>query len=214
VFAAKAISAVHLLCFFLVLLGRARLEDMLPVATDEEGGAGFGRGEREWGSEAREAGGGGGGSARGRVRGGGSRGRGRLGGVGGGGCDTAVSRRGREEYWEDIVARIQSKDNWHEVILDADLTHVLSRYVMWARSVFDTRPGRVRPLDIRADGYRYQARIDLFLRKIDPEDSSHNDNGGFSNFNIWIQDQLVPGKFGLMRTVLCMWFWIWTVAKA
>jgi hypothetical protein len=170
---------VQFIClFFFVLLGRARLEDMLPIATDGDGGAGFGRGEGAGGGGARGVGGGGGGSARGRGRGGGNRGRGRLGGTVGGGGDTAVSRAGIEEYWANIVTRIQSKDNWHEVILDADLTHVVSRCMMWARRVFDTRPGRVRPLDIRADGYRYQARIELFLRKIDPEDSSHNDKGG------------------------------------
>ena len=89
------------------------------------------------------------------------------------GCgNKTASKVGLESYWETIIETIRAKSTWHEVILDPSLAGVVSRCMTWARHVFDTRPYRFRPLDIRADGYRYQARLDLFLRKIEPEDAN------------------------------------------
>ena len=83
----------------------------------------------------------------------------------------ARRRNGQEEHWAEIIDKILAKSTWTEVILDPSLAGVVSRCMMWARHVFDTRPYRFRPLDIRTDRYRYQARLDLFLRRIEPEDA-------------------------------------------
>jgi hypothetical protein len=96
-------------------------------------------------------------------------------------------------HWANIIDAIRSKATWRDVILDPELAQVVSRCLTWARNVYDTRPYHFRPLDIRADGYRYQARIDLFLRNIEPEDSSHYDDVGVVKFHNWIQYHLVLG---------------------
>ena len=84
----------------------------------------------------------------------------------------ASQKFGTEAYWANIIEMIRAKSTWPEVILDPGLAGCVSRCMAWARHVFDSRPYRFRPLDIRADGYRYQARFDLFLRMIEPEDAS------------------------------------------
>jgi len=77
---------------------------------------------------------------------------------------------GTEAWWQKMMDLIMSKMAWREVILDPATAGVAARYHNWAKEVFDSKPYNFRPLDLRTDGYRYQARIDLFLQRIEPED--------------------------------------------
>ena len=80
------------------------------------------------------------------------------------------AQEGLAAHWQQIIEEIRTKATWRDVLLDPGLAQIVSRCMNWARQVHDTRPFRFRPLNIREDGYRYQARVDLFLRKIAPED--------------------------------------------
>jgi len=83
---------------------------------------------------------------------------------------TANGSDGLATYWSKILDQIQGHAHWRDVILDHELAAVTSRCMAWAKEVFNARPVQIPAINIRADGYRYQARFDLFLRKIPPDD--------------------------------------------
>jgi len=87
-----------------------------------------------------------------------------------GSMGTNSRRKGTEEWWQQKRDYILGKRTWKEIILDPAVAGIAARCRGWAKHVFHSKPPNFRPLDLRTDGYRYQARIDLFLRKIDPED--------------------------------------------
>ena len=101
------------------------------------------------------------------------------------------------QYWEALAEQIQHMPTWTSVIADPCLAPVVSRCMHWAKQTFEDRSTRPWPipapcLDVSAEGYKWQARFEMFLTNTTPDEwivtyvVSYAGNIGASKFRIYM----------------------------
>ena len=101
----------------------------------------------------------------------------------------AAATRG---HWLATRRQIQSHDTWRAVLNDPAIAHAIRSCMGWAMQVWGAREVFRDDLDTRADGFRWQARLALFLAEVDPDDRSvivfvdEDGDKGKSRFAKWM----------------------------
>ena len=90
--------------------------------------------------------------------------------------------------WMQIITLIQSMPTWINVIANPSLLPLVSRNMNWARQIWEARPRLPPDLDVYAEGFKWQARFEIFLTRTKPDDrtvvyvANHSGNIGKSQF--------------------------------
>ena len=79
-------------------------------------------------------------------------------------------QKGLDEYWKKLIEAIQAHERWVDVCCDPALASAVMNRMQWAKTVWESRPQPTIPLDVHADGYRWQARFELFATRTEPDD--------------------------------------------
>ena len=78
--------------------------------------------------------------------------------------------QGITQTWQDLIDKVQAHPTFAGVTTDPEIAGRVSKMMQWARTVWEARPQRARPLDMLAPGFKWQARFSLFLMGVEPDD--------------------------------------------
>ena len=74
------------------------------------------------------------------------------------------------QYWAELIEQIQAHRTFAEVCTDPNLSGRCARMMQWAHLTWLSRPKALIALDFTTPGFWWQARFELFLRKVSPDD--------------------------------------------
>ena len=76
----------------------------------------------------------------------------------------------RQQWWRNLIERIQEKDAFFEVCSDPDLCRYIVNKMQWAFKVWESRPRGIPNIDLGASGFRWQKRFTCFLDHVPTDD--------------------------------------------